>query len=296
MERQGLAVTARKHESFIFDNDAISRQHWEQRLNHKILSMEETNSLIRKYQETGDREAFERIILHNQRLVYSVAKMYMKSAKEYTGELINREDLMQSGMIGLVLAIDKFDLERKMSFSTYAVYWIQHEVRRYLSASARIIHIPDYLQTSLRNMKKAKSAMAAMLGREPSTYELAQELAGLSQETVERLLACDPKPKSLDAIIEEMSETYLIDENAIDPETAAVNADTRARMEKCIYAALTEREERIIRGYYGFGFGGRQSFGQLGEQENISRQRAEQIHQIALRKLRERGAIQELHV
>lgn len=106
------------------------------------------------------------IVNSNQRLVVAVAK-------KYVGRKIELLDLIQEGNMGLMKAIDKFDISMGNRFSTYAVYWIKEAIEEALKQQANTIRIPNYLNKILTRINKEKSELMAELKREPSNEELA---------------------------------------------------------------------------------------------------------------------------
>ncbi len=135
--------------------------------NIKVFSSEEQIELFKKYRE-GDEYAKEELINGNLKLVLSILK-------RYNNRTDNMDDLFQVGCIGLIKAIDNFDLSHGVKFSTYAVPMILGEVKRYLrdNSSLRIARsIKDMAYKSL----KFKEEFIAKHGREPQINEIAKEL------------------------------------------------------------------------------------------------------------------------
>ena len=105
--------------------------------NIKLLTKEEEKSLVLQIKK-GDERAKEIFILHNLRLVISIAKKYINK-----GIPIN--DLIQEGNLGLIRAAEKFELDKDIKFSTYATWWIKQKIRRAITNQVRMIKIPDHL-------------------------------------------------------------------------------------------------------------------------------------------------------
>ena len=135
--------------------------------NIKVLSNEEMINLFKKYQ-SGDKFAKDDLISGNLKLVLSILR-------KYNNRCDNMDDLFQVGCIGLIKAIDNFDLSHEVKFSTYAVPMILGEVKRYLrdNNSVRVARsIKDIAYKSLR----VKEELTNKLGREPYISEIAKEL------------------------------------------------------------------------------------------------------------------------
>ena len=103
--------------------------------NSKLLTKEEEMDLFYKYRENHDKEAYEKLIYCNTRLVISIAKEYAKFNTDFL-------DLVQDGNIGLMKAIEKFEPSKGYKFSTYATYWIKLYIANGIYNNARSIHLP----------------------------------------------------------------------------------------------------------------------------------------------------------
>ena len=129
---------------------------------------------IRKAQE-GDKEQRDALVEANVGLVYMVSKRFLSSGQE-------KEDLFQIGVIGLLKAIDKFDLSRELSFSTYAVPMIIGEIRRYLRDDG-MIHVSRQIKDNARKIAIVKENLKKRNNTDPTLSELA-EATGLQIDEV----------------------------------------------------------------------------------------------------------------
>ena len=137
--------------------------------------MDDTIALIRK-SHSGDKAAREQIVKENVGLVHCVVKRFLERGAE-------REDLFQIGSIGLLKAIDKFDLTYNVKFSTYAVPMIAGEIKRYLRDDG-ILKVSRSLKENHYRIYKARERLERMLGREPTLTELEKELDMPMEELV----------------------------------------------------------------------------------------------------------------
>jgi len=135
--------------------------------NIKVLTNEEMVELFQKYQQ-GDNFAKEELINGNLKLVLSILK-------KYNNRTDNMDDLFQVGCIGLIKAIDNFDLSHEVKFSTYAVPMILGEIRRYLRDNSSI-RISRSTKDIAYKALKAKEELTNELGREPSVREISKKL------------------------------------------------------------------------------------------------------------------------
>src|SRR5581483_1521953 len=134
---------------------------------HPLLTAAEEVELAKRV-ERGDREAFDRMLTSNLRLVVSIARRYQ-------GHGLPLLDLIQEGVIGLHRAIEKFDWRKGYKFSTYATWWIRQAVQRGVANKARTIRIPIHVADLERRMARAERELAIKLGRMPTDEEIAKE-------------------------------------------------------------------------------------------------------------------------
>lgn len=142
---------------------------------HPYLSDKEVKKLIRESQEGADH-ARERLIQHNIRLVWSVVQRFM-------GRGYEADDLFQIGCIGLLKAVDKFDLSYDVKFSTYAVPMIIGEIQRFLRDDGTI-KVSRSLKETANRIRKAKDDLSKKLDRQPTVKEIAEELQITPEEIV----------------------------------------------------------------------------------------------------------------
>lgn len=141
----------------------------------KVLKNEETMDLLRRTKD-GDQEAREALINGNLRLVLSVIQ-------KFSGRGENADDLFQVGCVGLIKAIDNFDITQPVRFSTYGVPMIVGEIRRYLRDNSAIRVSRSMRDTAYRVMQ-AREKLMAVSQREPTVEQIAKELDIPREEVV----------------------------------------------------------------------------------------------------------------
>ena len=146
----------------------------------RVLKEKEKLELLKKIRE-GDKSAREKLINGNLRLVLSVIQRFTNRGE-------NLDDLFQVGVIGLIKAIDNFDVSLKVRFSTYAVPMIIGEIRRYLRDN-NTVRVSRSVRDTAYHALGAKEKLQAKLGRDPTVDEIAKEL-GTSRSDV--VLALEP--------------------------------------------------------------------------------------------------------
>lgn len=165
--------------------------------------MEEVSVLIARSQG-GDKEAREVLIENNLGLVHHIVR-------RFAGRGYDLEDLFQIGTIGLMKAIDKFDLGLGVKFSTYAVPMITGEIKRFLRDDG-MVKVSRTLKENGMKVKLARQRLQSALGREPTLQEIAQE-ANLTVEEIVMAMEAGVEVESLYSSVcqDDGSEVYLVD-------------------------------------------------------------------------------------
>lgn len=159
-------------------SDEVFRDYYKkiENIGNHILSKDEEIALFKSYKEGNDLNAKEKLILFNLRLVISVAKNYMNLGLPFM-------DLIQEGNIGLVRAIENFDYDKGVKFSTYACAYISGTLKRTLQNMSNIIRIPNLVYENCLKVESAAYKFYCYNGRLPNKYELI-ELTGLKEKDI----------------------------------------------------------------------------------------------------------------
>ncbi len=165
--------------------------------------MEEVSVLIKKSQD-GDKEARELLIEKNLGLVHHIVR-------RFAGRGYDLEDLFQIGTIGLMKAIDKFDLRMEVKFSTYAVPMIAGEIKRFLRDDG-LVKVSRTIKENGLKVRMARQRLQTSLNREPTLQEIAAE-ASLSEEEIVLAMEAGIEVESIysAAYQDDGSEIYLVD-------------------------------------------------------------------------------------
>ena len=145
---------------------------------YQPLEKEVENSLIEKYQN-GDIEAGQKVILHNQSIVYQLAKDYGKNDEEV-------RDYTMEGNFGLYEALNRFDCSKNLKFYTYARWWIMAAMTKYASTDNALIKVPDYAG-AVRCARRLERTFILKEGREPTIDELKEMVESIKSETTGKM-------------------------------------------------------------------------------------------------------------
>ena len=254
--------------------------------------------------------AQESIISANLRLVVSIAKRFVGRGSSF-------EDLIQEGNIGLLRAVNKFDVTRGFKFSTYATWWIRQAITRSIADQARTIRIPVHLLESIQRLMRSQRELTQVLGRDPRSEELALESGFLEPEDVtvikqsfetgedlpaalrrkwnratakvEKTLRTAEEPMSLESPVGTGDNSqlgdFIEDNDALEPMDAAAREMLREQVHFAL-AALTDREREVLELRYGLLDGKDHTLEEVGQYFKVTRERIRQIEAKALRKLR----------
>lgn len=233
--------------------------------------------------------ARSRIVEANRGLVWHVARRFPRHA--LAG--MDLDDLVQAGFLGLLRAIDGFDPSRGMQFSTYAVPWIRQSMRRAMENHGASIRLPVHVQEDMAAMARAQETLRQRLGHEPDVAAISTE-ANLSPRRVQRLLRVSGDPVSLAMPIggnsrrdeDQRRLADTIPDGSVDPVADALAIVEREAIERLFAAALTPREQLVLRLLFGFD-GEPMTLADVSQRIGRTRERVRQIKERALAKLRQ---------
>jgi RNA polymerase primary sigma factor len=224
--------------------------------------------------------ARDRFIRANLRLVVSIAKGFRNRGLPFP-------DLVAEGNLGLLRAVEKFDISKGFRFSTYATWWIRQAIRRALTNTSRTVRVPSYMVEIVSKWKGDRSEPSQTFSRTSDLTEMARDLnleEGQTQnfKRAINMMISFSSPISLDAI-------WPTQEMADPKESSSPDllASSRMRLEE-LHAALRsmdEREASILRLRFGLTGDEPMTLGEVGRKLGITRERVRQLEKIALGKL-----------
>ena len=245
-----------------------------------ITPEEEVQLAIRIKQ--GDQRALDRLTKANLRFVVSVAKQYQNQG-------LSLPDLINEGNLGLIKAAQRFDETRGFKFISYAVWWIRQSILQALAEQSRIVRLPLNKVGLTNRINKAFSQLEQEYEREPSTEEIAEALE-IEIEEVASTLGVASRHVSMDSPMSDGEENTLMDvlenPNAVaTDEELDHNQSLQTEITRSL-KTLTDRQQEVIRFFFGIGVDHPLSLEDIGERFNLTRERVRQIKDKAISKLK----------
>ncbi|WP_313075556.1 RNA polymerase sporulation sigma factor SigF [Lacrimispora sp.] len=203
--------------------------------------MDETMKLIEMAHE-GDKAARDQLVTENFGLVWSIVRRFM-------GRGYEPEDLFQIGCIGIMKAIDKFDMSYDVKFSTYAVPMITGEIKRFLRDDG-IIKVSRSIKEMALKVKRVREELVFRFGREPTVEEIAGEI-GASKEEVAASIEAGAEVESLYRSVNKNDENSILLIDKIEEESSAQEELINRMVLRDLLIQLSDKDrEIIIRRYY----------------------------------------------
>lgn len=286
-----------------FIDETDQYMHWTRRT--PLLTRDAERHLMEQYaagraeasKDSPDRMLVEIGQAAREQLIVSNLRLVIKLARPFLGLGLPFSDLIQEGNLGLMHAIDKFDITKGTRLTTYAVPWIKQYIARGIDNTARLIRLPVHVSEASVKIRSAAGAFTRTHNRAPTIDDIAAAL-GWPREQVVTVMQARHIPFSLFLPIgaKKKAELFEIipDQNAPnlnqEPITNDLQRDCREELE-----ALDDRTQQILKLHYGIGREAGMNLTDVGRQLGIDHKTARYHHDKATTALREGPAAEILH-
>jgi RNA polymerase primary sigma factor len=238
----------------------------------------------------GNQAAKDRLVAANLRFVVNVAKKYQNQG-------LALDDLISEGNIGLINAIERFDVDKGYHFISYAVWWIRQSILKAICEKSRTIRLPLNRANELVQIEKMRKEMFSEKGQEPEDYALARRL-GMNESQVRDLLDISREMISLETPVftDRDASTlgdFLEDGNHPSPELQTLQTSLKNDLNDAL-ETLSEKESKILELRFGLNDKQPLSLKEIGEKFNLTKERIRQIEKKAIQKLQTPSEEREL--
>lgn len=267
-------------ESSSYDDENIISLYLKEINRIPLLTREEENHYARLAAQ-GDKAAKEKLVNSNLRFVVNVAKKYQNQG-------LPLADLINEGNIGLMNAIERFDVEKGFHFISYAVWWIRQAILKAISEKARMIRLPLNRANELVQIDKVRKELQSGKAEDPEVQEIA-DATMMDKDHVANLINISQDLVSLETPVyadkgASQLGDFIEDRDYRAPEEVAMENSLKDDINK-VLQTLSEKEAEIIQ--YRYGLNGRTplSLKDIGDKYNLTKERIRQIEKKAIKRL-----------
>jgi RNA polymerase primary sigma factor len=255
-----------------------------------LLTRQEEEELATRAQ-AGDQKAKDQLIQANLRFVVSVAKKYRKQGLPFS-------DLVNEGNLGLIHAIERFDVSKGYHFISYAVWWIRQAILKAICEKSRTIRLPLNRANELVQIRREKKRLESESDAEVKAEQIADNLS-MDKKTVRRLLDVSKETISLETPVFERKRDalylgdFIQDDKFKSPESNVMESSLNTVINSLL-KSLTEKEKHILELRFGLNGNREMSLKEIGKRFNLTKERIRQIEKKALNRLRHSSRSEKL--
>jgi len=259
---------------------------------YPLLKKDEELEILKKIQ-TGDQRAIHKLVCSNLKFVINVAFMYKNQG-------FSLPELINEGNIGLIEAAKRFDVNRKLKFISYAVWWIRQAITRAIAERARMVRISAEKELILRRFSKYNVPMRQVVGggTQIDTDALGGKM-GYSGRQIEKIMEMGLRHASLDDQINgEEGSTIMdvIEDTHTEAPDVRTTVSSRQQFVSRMLHKLNDQERTVLSMYFGINYHEALNLEEIGEIIGLSKERVRQIKEKGLANLRSMEDAQELAV
>ena len=256
------------------ENSDILKEFFKDVDKYPIYSGEEQIELAREAKK-GDKISRDKLITSNLKFVVTCAK-------KYTGQGVSLLDLIQSGLVGLTLAVNNYDPDKGYKFLSFAVWYIRREILKEIYNTGRTIRYPITYISKITKVKRAYESFITKYQREPTEEELIN-LTNLTQKQYDSAIMNKSYCQSIDTPITDDGVNTLEDilSEEVNPFSDTFTKDTISLALKC----LNKREYKVITEFYGLNGIEERPIKDIAKEMNLGDERIRQIRKGAIKKL-----------
>ncbi len=273
-------IKKKKEKSLLSDDENVLSIYLKEINRIPLLTREEEDRHARQAAK-GDKKSQEVLIRANLRFVVNVAKKYQNQGLPLV-------DIISEGNIGLMNAIERFDVERGYHFISYAVWWIRQAILKAICEKSRMIRLPLNRANELVQIEKARKTLQSENGMDPEIKEIA-DILDLDKSHVSDLINISRDLISLESPVNQDKDAsqvgdFVENDRYTAPDEAIIEKSLREDI-NMILATLSDKEAEILQ--YRFGLNGKRpmSLKEIGDKYRLTKERIRQIEKKAIKRL-----------
>lgn len=251
---------------------------------YELLTREEEVELARRWQNNGDQEAFQQLVVSNLRLVISIAQKYRNNGLDFN-------EIIQEGNIGLIRALERYDPEAGFRVSTYATWWIRQCIVRGLADKSRPIRLPVHVNEKVIKIKKVRNSLHKKLYRPPTPEEMLPFLEPMTLKEIKSILDAVKDISSMNINVGDDGNSTIadfIEDKAICDPAQEIDRKQLKEILHELINELPERERYIIERRFNLEGSKNQTLEEIGAVLGVTRERVRQLEVKGLKILREK--------
>ena len=276
-----VAEKQKTKKSKAMDNENVLAVYLKEINNIPLLSREDEEKYARLAAK-GDINARDMLVKSNLRFVVNIAKKYRNFG-------IDLPDLINEGNIGLLNAIEKYDVERKYHFISYAVWWIRQAILKAIGEKSRLIRLPLNRVGEVVQIEKLKKEYLSVNGTEPEIKDIASHLS-LSEEHIKEMISISREHLSFESPVASFDKDsakmgdYIEDTMYKQPDEQLVDKSLKEEIKKLL-STLSIKEADIIGQRFGLNGESPKSLKKIGDKYKLTKERIRQIEKKAIERL-----------